>query len=195
MRPSYPTSASGRTIAKPSSIISIRYRNHSRTSTVREYPKTNHSTEFQWKISNNTVTKCKETIFSCLQRKVWFWFSHNIFERTESAYSRVGHVNYGQLGNRVANLWIHGPLGLGYRAGARLTYHARHTPLSPKYKTKHKITKFCNLKIKWPKSVWSVENGVGWSIPPNRLPPKMVRWICQIGTDARDYVYPRFLQF
>ena len=30
-----------------------------------------------------------------------------------------------------------------------------------KYKTKHTITKFCNLKIKWPKSVWNVENGVG----------------------------------
>ena len=35
--------------------------------------------------------------------------------------------------NRLANLWIHGPLGLGYRAGARLTYHARHTPFSPTY--------------------------------------------------------------
>ena len=58
-------------------------------------------------------------------------FSHDIFERTKSAYSRVGHVNYGQLGNRVANLWIDSPLGLGYRAGARLTYPARHTPLSP----------------------------------------------------------------
>ena len=30
-----------------------------------------------------------------------------------------------------------------------------------KYKTKHTITKFCNLKIKWPKSMWNVENGVG----------------------------------
>ena len=49
----------------------------------------------------------------------------------ESAYSSVGHVNYGHLGNCLANLWINGPLGLGYRAGARLTYPARHTPLSP----------------------------------------------------------------
>ena len=40
-------------------------------------------------------------------------------------------MNYGHLGNCLANLWIHGPLGLGYRAGARLTYPARHTPLSP----------------------------------------------------------------
>ena len=30
-----------------------------------------------------------------------------------------------------------------------------------KYKTKQTIPKFCNLKIKWPKSVWHVENGVG----------------------------------
>ena len=30
-----------------------------------------------------------------------------------------------------------------------------------KYKTKHTITKFCNLKIKWPKSVWNVENAIG----------------------------------
>ena len=58
-------------------------------------------------------------------------FSRNIFERTESAYSSVGHVNYGHLGNCLADLWINGPLGLGYRAGARLTYPARHTPLSP----------------------------------------------------------------
>ena len=135
MCPSYPTSASGRTLAKPSGIIGIGYRNHSRTYTVRQYPKTNHSTEFQWKISNNSVTKCKEAIFSFLQCRAWFWFSHNIFERTESAYSRVGHVNYGQLGNRLANLWINGPLGLGYRAGARLSYPARHTPLSPTYHT------------------------------------------------------------
>ena len=82
-------------------------------------------------MSNNTVTKCNEATFSFLQRRECFWFSHNIFERTESAYSRVGHVNYGQLGNRVANLWIDSPLGLGYRVGARLTYPARHTPLSP----------------------------------------------------------------
>ena len=40
-------------------------------------------------------------------------------------------MNYGQLGNRLANLWINDPLGLGYRAGAHLTYPARHTPLSP----------------------------------------------------------------
>ena len=110
--PSYPTSASGRTFAKPSGIIGIRHRNHSQTYTVRQCPKTNHSTEFQWKISNNTVTKCDEGIFSFLQRRVWFWFSHNIFEWTESAYSRVGHVNYGQLGNRLSNLWINYPLGL-----------------------------------------------------------------------------------
>ena len=131
MCPSYPTSASGRTLAKPSGIIGIGYRNHSRTYTVWQYPKTNHSTEFQWKISNNSVTKCNEAIFSFLQCRACFWFSHNIFERTESAYSRVGHVNYGQLGNRLVNLWINGPLGLGWRVGGRLSYPARHTPLSP----------------------------------------------------------------
>ena len=84
MCPSCPTSASGRTLAKPSGFTGIGYRNHSRTYTVRQYPKTNHSTEFQWKISNNSATKCNEAIFSFLQRRVWFWFLHNIFERTES---------------------------------------------------------------------------------------------------------------
>ena len=56
---------------------------------------------------------------------------HNIFERTESVYSRVGHVNYGQLRNCLANLWTNDSLGLGYKAGGRLTYPGRHTPLSP----------------------------------------------------------------
>ena len=58
-------------------------------------------------------------------------FSHNILARTEGAYPCVGHVSYGQLGNRLVNLWINGPPGLGYRAGARLTYPARHIPLFP----------------------------------------------------------------
>ena len=34
---------------------------------------------------------------------------------------RVGHVNYGQLAYLLVDLWINGPLGFGYRAGARLT--------------------------------------------------------------------------
>ena len=46
-------------------------------------------------------------------------------------YSHVGHVNYGQLGNCLANLWTNDSLGLGYRAGGRLTCPARHNPLSP----------------------------------------------------------------
>ena len=70
-------------------------------------------------------------------------------------------------------------------------------PDSNKYKTKHTITKFCNLKIRKlnglnPCGMLKME--LVWPILPNCLRPKMVRWICQNGTDVRDYVYPRFLQ-
>ena len=55
-----------------SHTLSITYRNHKRTYTVRQYPKTKHSTELQWTTSNNAVTKCNDAISLFLQLRVWF---------------------------------------------------------------------------------------------------------------------------
>ena len=47
------------------------------------------------------------------------------------AYPSIHSTNEGQLANYSAKLVAYGANGLGYRAPVRLSYPARHTPLSP----------------------------------------------------------------